>query len=185
MQLPAQQIFVEIRFSEKLSVGICAHQACCFKRSLSLGSKELWRRVFRPSFPSWCCPCFNSKDYKTQRSYLPQVANRLHLLRWFLREKRYRWIFTFPECPPPSIVWKKKIKMIGHHSRLRDMMGQSYPIYACCRANHAHYSSVHVKFCSSSKHTLLKYNLEKNVRGRKCGAYRTISYKIWTLITQF
>ena len=25
--------------------------------------------------------------------------------------------------------------MIGHHSRLRDMMGQSYPIYACSRAN--------------------------------------------------
>ena len=63
---------------------------------------------------------------------------------------------TFPECSPPSIVSKKTIKMIGHHSRLRDMMGQSYPIYACSRANHAHYSSVHVKFCGSSKHTLLK-----------------------------
>ena len=25
--------------------------------------------------------------------------------------------------------------MIGHHSRLRDMMGQSYPIYACSHAN--------------------------------------------------
>ena len=63
---------------------------------------------------------------------------------------------TFPECSPPSIVSKKAIKMIGHHSRLRDMMGQSYPIYACSRANHGHYSAVHVKFCSSSKHTLLK-----------------------------
>ena len=63
---------------------------------------------------------------------------------------------TFPEYSPPSIVSKKTIKMIGHHSRLRDMMGQSYPIYACSRANHGHYSSVHVKFCSSSKHTLLK-----------------------------
>ena len=63
---------------------------------------------------------------------------------------------TFLECSPPSIVLKKTIKMIGHHSRLRDMMGQSYPIYACSRANQAHYSSVHVKFCSTSKHTLLK-----------------------------
>ena len=62
---------------------------------------------------------------------------------------------TFPECSPPSIVSKKTIKMIGHHSRLRDMMGQSYPIYACPRANHGHYSSVHVKFCGSSKHILL------------------------------
>ena len=26
--------------------------------------------------------------------------------------------------------------MIGHHSRLRDAMGQSCPIYACTRANH-------------------------------------------------
>ena len=43
---------------------------------------------------------------------------------------------TFPECSPPSIV-SKKTKMIGHHSRLRDMMGQSYPIYACSRANYA------------------------------------------------
>ena len=63
---------------------------------------------------------------------------------------------TFPECSLPSTVSKKTIKMIGHHSRLRDMMGQSYPIYACTRAISAHYSSVHVKFCSSSKHTLLK-----------------------------
>ena len=63
---------------------------------------------------------------------------------------------TFPERSLPSTVSEKTIKMIGHHSRLRDMMGQSYPIYACTRANHAHYSSVNVKFCSSSKHTLLK-----------------------------
>ena len=69
---------------------------------------------------------------------------------------------TFPECSPPSIVSKKTIKMIGHYSRLRDMMGQSYPIYARSRANHAHYSSVHVKSCSTWKHTLLiKVTLEK------------------------
>ena len=63
---------------------------------------------------------------------------------------------TFPECSLPSTVSKKTIKRIGHHSNLRDMMGQSYPIYGCTRANHAHYSTVHVKFCGSSKHTLLK-----------------------------
>ena len=38
---------------------------------------------------------------------------------------------TFPESSLLSTVSKKTIKMIGHHSRLRDMMGQSYPIYAC------------------------------------------------------
>jgi len=62
----------------------------------------------------------------------------------------------FPESSLLSTVSKKAIKMIGHHSRLRDMMGQSYPIYACSRANHAHYLSVHVTFYGSSKHTLLK-----------------------------
>ena len=56
-----------------------------------------------------------------------------------------------------STVSKKKIIMIGHHARVRDMMmGQSNPIYACTRANHAYYSSVHVIFCGSSKHSLLK-----------------------------
>ena len=53
---------------------------------------------------------------------------------------------AFPECSLPNTVSKKKIKMIGHHSCLRDVMGQSYPIHACTRANHASYSSVHVTF---------------------------------------
>ena len=88
-------------------------------------------------------------------------------------------MFSIKHC------FEKAIKMIGHHSRLRDLMGQSYPIYACTRANHAHYSSVHVKFCSSSKHTLLKEHLGNNLTRRKCGASRTISYKIWGQITQF
>ena len=53
---------------------------------------------------------------------------------------------TFPESSLLSTVSKKTIKMIGHHSRLRDMTGQSYPIYACTSAYHAHYLSVHVTF---------------------------------------
>ena len=36
--------------------------------------------------------------------------------------------------------------MIGNYSRLRDAMSQSYPIYACTRADHARYSLVHVTF---------------------------------------
>ena len=60
---------------------------------------------------------------------------------------------TFPESSQLSTVLKKTIKMIGHHSLLRDMMGQSYPIYACTSAYHVHYLSVHVTFCGSSKHT--------------------------------
>ena len=41
--------------------------------------------------------------------------------------------------------------MTGHHSRLRDMMAQSYPFYAGTRANHPRYSSVNVTFFGSSK----------------------------------
>ena len=60
---------------------------------------------------------------------------------------------TFPECSLPSTVSKNTIKMISHHSRLRDAMGQSCPIYACTRANHARHPSVHFTFCGSSKHS--------------------------------
>jgi len=69
---------------------------------------------------------------------------------------------TLLESSLLSTVSKNKIKMIGHYSRLRDMMGHSYPIYACAGANRAHYSSVHVTFCGSSKRTLLKKHLGKN-----------------------
>ena len=61
---------------------------------------------------------------------------------------------TFPECSLPSTGLKTGIKMIGHHSRLRDVMGQSYLIYVCARANHARCSSAHVTFCGSLKHGL-------------------------------
>ena len=66
---------------------------------------------------------------------------------------------AFYECSLPSTVSKNTIKMIGHHSRLRDVTGQSYPIYACARANHARYSSVHVTFCGSSIKVILGNNL--------------------------
>ena len=48
-------------------------------------------------------------------------------LRGFLRNKIYQFNFfeTFPECSLPSTVSKNTIKMIGHPSRLRDVMGQS------------------------------------------------------------
>ena len=59
----------------------------------------------------------------------------------------------FLESSLLSTVLKNTIKMTGHHSRLRDMIGQSYPIYACASAYHAHYLSVHVTFCGRSKHT--------------------------------
>ena len=45
--------------------------------------------------------------------------------------------------------------MIGRRAHLRDVAGQSYPIYACTRANHTRYLSVQVIFYSSWKHNLL------------------------------
>ena len=60
---------------------------------------------------------------------------------------------TFPECSLPSTVSKNAIKVIGHHSCLRDMTGQSYLICACTRVNHVRCSSVHVTFFDSSKHS--------------------------------
>ena len=63
---------------------------------------------------------------------------------------------TFPERSLPSTVSKKTVKMLCHHSRLRDVMGQSFPIFACTRANLARSSSVHVTFCGSSKHSVFK-----------------------------
>ena len=70
---------------------------------------------------------------------------------------------TFPESSLLSTFSKKTIKMIGHHSCLRDMMGQTYPIYACIRGNHSHYSSVHVTFCGSSKQYFIKVTLGKKL----------------------
>ena len=43
---------------------------------------------------------------------------------------------TFPECSLLSTVSKNTIEMTGHHARLRDVTGQSYPVYACTRAKH-------------------------------------------------
>ena len=63
---------------------------------------------------------------------------------------------TFPECSLPSTVSKNTIKMIGHHSRFRDGMSQSFLICARTRANHARDSLDHVTFCGSPKHTLDK-----------------------------
>ena len=92
---------------------------------------------------------------------------------------------TFPECSLPSIVSKNTTKMMGHPSRLRDMMGQSHPIYGCTRANYVRYSSVQVIFCGSSKHNLLKWYLGKNLTGRKCRAHGTIPYEICQKIMPF
>ena len=71
--------------------------------------------------------------------------------------------------------------MIGHRARLliREVMGQSYSINACTRANDALYSSVHVTFFGSWMQSLLKGKGKGNLIGTKCRAHGTISYKIF------
>ena len=88
---------------------------------------------------------------------------------------------TFPEYSPPALFRKKTITMIGHRARLliREVMGQSYSIYACTRANDALYSSVHVTFFGSWMQSLLKGKGKGNLIGTKCRAHGTISYKIF------
>ena len=75
---------------------------------------------------------------------------------------------TFLECSLPGTVSKNTIKMIGHHSRLRHMMGQSYLICACTRVNHARYLHFAV-----ARNIVYKSNTwEKYLTGRKCRANR-------------
>ena len=108
-------------------------------------------RILRRSTHTWR---FLRRILSAMRWKTHKKLASLILLRWFLRNKSYRWIFleTFPKCSLPRTVSKNTIKKMGHHSRLRDVVAQSYPIYASTRANRSRYSSVNVTFCGSSKH---------------------------------
>ena len=54
-------------------------------------------------------------------------------------------------------VWKNTIKKIGHHACLRDIMGPSYPTYACTGTSHKHnISLVQCTFLGSWKQEFLK-----------------------------
>ena len=140
-----------------------SHQACCLLHiwakltvvftctSLPLNLKTSvfgWGCGFGFEQKSWRIDGFGEKEARIGGFAYPYSPP--------LRNKSYRWFFfeTFPECSLPSSVSKNAIKMIGHHSRLRDVTGRSYLICACTPANHAGYSSVHDTFCGSSKHSL-------------------------------
>jgi len=84
--------------------------------------------------------------FVTRSEHFKVIPQKLNLPMNFFK--------IFPESSLLRAASKKTIKMIGYHSRLRDMMGQSYTIYDCTCAYHAPYLSVHVTFCGSSKHTL-------------------------------
>ena len=87
---------------------------------------------------------------------------------------------TFPECSLPRTVSKNNIKMIGQHSRLRDMMGHIYgwanltpfmPVLVLI-TRVVHQSTLHL---AVGRNLLYKSTTrEKNLTGRKCRAYGTM-----------
>ena len=89
--------------------------------------EESYQKAFlRPSFRVFGFLNLSSDSRYLQSVTLKVIPQKLKL--------PMNYFETFPECSLPSTVSKRTIKMRGHHSRLRDMMGQSYPIYACTRA---------------------------------------------------
>ena len=92
---------------------------------------------------------------------------------------------TFPECSLPSTVSKNTIKMIGHHSRLKDVMANLTPfmpvLVLITRVVHRY--TLH--FAVARNISYKSNTREKNLTGRKCRAYITTSYKICGNITLF
>ena len=86
---------------------------------------------------------------------------------------------TFPECSLPSTVSKNTIKLIGHHSRLRDVMRANllpFVSVIVLITRVIHRSTLHF---AAAQNIVYKSNTrEKNLTGRKCRVYRTISFKI-------
>ena len=58
-------------------------------------------------------------------------------------------------------VSKTMVKKIGHRACLGDVVGETYPIYACTGTNQRVISSVHSTFCCSWKQGFLKYHFKK------------------------
>ena len=86
------------------------------------------------------------------------------IVRWFFRKKSY-W----------TIFWRIQ-KKIGHRACLGDIMGQTYPIYACTSNNHQrHFISSQYIFLQLEPR-VFKVPLEKNLIERKSRAYGTILY---------
>ena len=69
---------------------------------------------------------------------------------------------TFLKFSLSMSVSKTTVKKIGHRACLGDVVGETYPIYACTGTNQRVISSVHGTFCCSSwKQGFLKYHFKK------------------------
>ena len=76
--------------------------------------------LYEVPFQAWLACIIMKRNFNSEK-----FSSEKKLLMNFLE--------TFPECSPLSIVSKKKktIKMIGHHSRFRDMMSPHLCLFSC------------------------------------------------------
>ena len=72
---------------------------------------------------------------------------------------------------PNNVCFEKYNKKIDHRACLRDIMGQTYPIYTCNHARHF-IASRYVLLLLEAR--VFKVALEKNLIGRKSRGYGTI-----------
>ena len=81
---------------------------------------------------------------------------------------------NFFECSQQFFEeYKKKI---GHRACLGDIMGQTYPIYACTSNNHQRHFIGSQYIFLQLEPRVFKVPLEKNLIERKSPAYGTILY---------
>ena len=87
---------------------------------------------------------------------------------------------------PTKCCFENPIKMIGHEARLRDVTAQSFfqfmsvlVLITCVIHRSKSYFDLGGYIVYSTNH------LGKNLTGRRCRAYRTISYEICGQITPF
>ena len=114
----------QLRWANKIKTAI--------KRLLFYGTVLLaifleWRRKDNRSFSSRC------RTFKMQYPAIKVIPQKLKLPMNVFE--------TFPECSLPSTVLKNN-KTDRSPCSLKRCDGQSYPIYACTRANHARYMGV-------------------------------------------
>ena len=82
------------------------------------------------------------KWYVRVKFWVYSWAEALSFIRVITQKKKKKKLsnnfFKISLKVPYQSLWRKNtIKKIGHRACLKDVVGQTYPIYACTGANHA------------------------------------------------
>ena len=142
---------VHVNSTQSFTCGFQGQLLCriSFSPSCIVLSTRQWNRTDKFIY------CSEYKQQMKTETTLTRVSRIMITLRWFLKNKSYRWIFLKLSL---NVLYQALFPKYNKNDRspfsLRDVMGQSYLICACTRANHARYSSVQVTFCGISKHSL-------------------------------